>query len=769
MKKKLLPVLLCTLTLAASAQTTDNRAQTQDATAANKLDRSLRAVQNHYQNYTQTRRATRGAQASLTAADSAAAPKVNYNGTRQSILAPLSLIITTQADRADEMAELLQQAGQHAKRINATTVTARVSAEWVAHLAADARVVRLTSSKRMRPFLNHARAATSVDRVHNGEELKTPFTGKGVIVAVIDQSFEYKHMGFLDKDGKSRVKAIWDRSLDPTTNEAKSSSPIVNVDASSETHEEFDTGSSHATHVTNIAAGTKHSDNPYYGVAHEADLIMIPSTFDQAEVVEDVEYIKKYAENAKQPWVLNMSFGGVIGPHDGSTEYDQHIDAMVCDKGGIAVAAMGNEGDQLLHASSTFQPGETKQVFVQYDKGEDAEEDDLTYIDLWGVDRVTAEQFTVTPILALTRNSNNGRDALPQISKRNANFWKKYLDDEAVMSEIDSNNSRENHYLAVKLNKLLADLGKTYDDVVFGVEITAKNTNTAPATLHGWVDAADPNYAQFWKITTNSKFESIQPDNLYIVGEGAASIPSAIAVGSYTTYVPRKGKDAETLHARSSFSSNGPWLNPNYTKPAVLAPGSQIMSAFNQKAPDFETNSASYTRTFRNQRYYYGLMQGTSMSSPFVAGAVALWLQANPNLSSADVMDILKETSTRTAAMGISRWTATDGYGLINVYEGLKLALKKGLPEGLSRVSGSATPATFHLLPSQWQVLFNNPERTATIEVLSLDGRTLHRQTLAHLSQGQEVNIATDHFTPGVYVLQVTTPGAKVSQKVVRR
>ena len=46
-----------------------------------------------------------------------------------------------------------------------------------------------------------------------------------------------------------------------------------------------------------------------------------------------------------------------------------------------------------------------------------------------------------------------------------------------------------------------------------------------------------PTNARFVLAKTDSKFESIKPDNLYIVGEGGASIPSAIAVGSFTTTV----------------------------------------------------------------------------------------------------------------------------------------------------------------------------------------------------------------------------------------
>ena len=762
MKKYMLPVVFCALALSSSAQTTS----TQETTSNTKLDRTLRAVQRQQEAYNLSHRTTR-AGAALTTADSLAAPTINYNGARQSILAPLSLIITTQPNTSAQVTEMLTQAGQHATTISNTVVTARVTPEWLTTLSNDTRIVRLTASKRLRPFLQKARQVTGVDRVHAGDNLDTPFTGKGIVIGVIDQSFEFKHMGFLDENGKSRIKMIWDRSKDIEKDIQSKAAPVYNVDALTKTHETYDPGSGHGTHVTNIAAGSKHADNPFYGVAPKADIVVIPSSFENTEIIEDIRAVKAYASREHKPWVANLSLGSVIGPHDGSTDYDQAIDRMAQDKGGIVVGAMGNEGDQYFHAFSSFQPGETKQVFVHYEKDQDgnATEDDLTHIDFWGISEVNAEQFTVTPILAV-KSSNTEQ---LKVKKFGADFWKKYLDEGEVWSEISPKNNRENHFVGVKMNKLLKDLGSRYTKIILGVEITAKSTNTADATLHGWIYSEEPNYARFVLAKTDSKFESIKPDNLYIVGEGGASIPSAIAVGSFTTTVTDQH---EKEGAHSTFSSNGPWLNPNYPKPAVLAPGASIMSALNKYAPGFDKNNAAYSNRFNNKVYHYGYMEGTSMATPFVAGSIALWLEANPQLSYTDVLDILKETSNKHLDMGGKEWTPTYGYGLINVYEGLKLALKKAGKDPLTaieRVSGSAAPVTFHTTATQWQILFNNPERFATLEVMSLDGRSLYRQQLSSIAQGDEVNIPTDRFTPGVYVLQVSTSGAKIAQKMVRQ
>ncbi|MBF0964715.1 MAG: S8 family serine peptidase, partial [Alloprevotella sp.] len=287
MKKYMLPVVFCALALSSSAQTTS----TQETTSNTKLDRTLRAVQRQQEAYSLSHRTTR-AGAALTTADSLAAPTINYNGARQSILAPLSLIITTQPNTSAQVTEMLTQAGQHATTISNTVVTARVAPEWLTTLSNDTRIVRLTASKRLRPFLQKARQVTGVDRVHAGDNLDTPFTGKGIVIGVIDQSFEFKHMGFLDENGKSRIKMLWDRSKDIEKDIQSKAAPVYNVDALTKTHETYDPGSGHGTHVTNIAAGSKQADNPFYGVAPKADIVVIPSSFENTEIIEDIRSVK---------------------------------------------------------------------------------------------------------------------------------------------------------------------------------------------------------------------------------------------------------------------------------------------------------------------------------------------------------------------------------------------------------------------------------------------------------------------------------------------
>jgi subtilisin family serine protease len=94
---------------------------------------------------------------------------------------------------------------------------------------------------------------------------------------------------------------------------------------------------------------------------------------------------------------------------------------------------------------------------------------------------------------------------------------------------------------------------------------------------------------------------------------------------------------------------------------------------------------------------------GTSMSAPVVTGIVALWMQANPQLTAKEIREIMKTTSIN------DEWT-TDidkipshnkvqaGYGKIDCLAGLKKIL--GIPTGIETVGADghreASPATMY-------------------------------------------------------------------------
>ncbi len=119
------------------------------------------------------------------------------------------------------------------------------------------------------------------------------------------------------------------------------------------------------------------------------------------------------------------------------------------------------------------------------------------------------------------------------------------------------------------------------------------------------------------------------------------------------------------LNAVPSFSSTG--TDPQesglaYDHPDVVAPGVGITSARSLQGTPVPTSPSGF----------YSAKSGSSMATPHVTGVAALLLEANPDLSPDDVMDIL--TATTTPMPKYEAWEAGAGY--LNGLKGLQLAAK---------------------------------------------------------------------------------------------
>ena len=123
------------------------------------------------------------------------------------------------------------------------------------------------------------------------------------------------------------------------------------IDIQSETCPELDSFG-HGTHIAGIAASSGQATGNYTGVAPEASIIFVKSgnqvcngsswTFDDANILDGINYIIKKSRQLGRRAVINLSLGGNIGGHDGTDPLEQALDAFVRDGTPIVVAA-GNE------------------------------------------------------------------------------------------------------------------------------------------------------------------------------------------------------------------------------------------------------------------------------------------------------------------------------------------------------------------------------------------------------------------------------------------
>lgn len=163
-----------------------------------------------------------------------------------------------------------------------------------------------------------------------------------------------------------------------------------------------------------------------------------------------------------------------------------------------------------------------------------------------------------------------------------------------------------------------------------------------------------------------------------------ATAPSCISVGAYTTNTmvrslydePLPSID-ETLNDIAPLSSYGTGLNGVHV-PTICAPGINIVAAvshFNVEKDD-KGNPKPYRPDMTWQGFPYNAESGTSMAAPTVAGTIALWLEANPKLTPAEVKDIVCR-SARTDAFTEAK-PAQFGHGMIDAKRGLEMVLNAG-------------------------------------------------------------------------------------------
>ncbi len=656
---------------------------------------------------------------------------------------------------AEAVMSFIQEAGFRTTFITERLITAVITIDFVEQLAAREDVVIINGPKIMRPTLDQARAVAGIDDIHNNatQDFETPFTGKGVIVGIIDQGFQYRHAAFMDKEGNSRVISFWNREIINSNTQPTTTIPKGGQN---------DQQGGHGSHVAGIAVGSVVENSNFHGVAPEADIIIIPSAFDDNEILEDVAHIKEVAKTAGKPYVINMSFGYHLGPHDGSGTYNQGLNDLVADNSGVFVCAAGNDGDAKLHASHVFtEENEVRYLFID----QSTTTANYCYLSIWEQTADGAEHVTIEPCCFQVSTGK-----VTTIRPRPGTST-------TVQKGIDPITKKQNFEIENNFDLLTSEM-KGAKDIHFGIKITSKKGG---ANVHVWNNS---NLGEFCipdltNLVSDLKAEQfIAGDYDYLVMDGGTA-EKAITVASYNSgryqWVPYKGSTSigyPTYQKKgeiSAFSSQGPVLTPNVIKPTVAAPGAVIISALNRYSNGFKESNSNVHAMVEpfGEKSYYGAMQGTSMSAPFVSGVIALWYQANPQLTHEQIMTIIKETAINdehTLQGGQKAW----GYGKINAYDGLKMALKLASSDGINDMQNSEAPVSFQKGNNAWRILFNNNESYANIRVTDLNGRIVAQQSLEQLKCGDETSVSLNSLPAGVYLINVATTKANITRKVMK-
>jgi len=596
--------------------------------------------------------------------------------------------------------------------------------------------------------LDEARLATKVDQVHSGTNLSQAYTGDGVIVGIIDVGLDYTHPTFYNEDyTEYRINRVWEQTESGSPpngfdygNELIGQTEILNNGTSSTTE-------SHGTHVAGTAAGSGSVISSFFkGVAIESEIVLVPTTMQIPAIADGIYYIFDYANSVEKPAVINMSIGSHIGPHDGTSLFDQYCDGIVS-AGRILVGSAGNEGSDKLHLDYNLGSEETVFSFVEF-PGSSNNTNGETLIDMWG---------------------ENGDDFVVSVNIYDAILGEFVDYTDYISTETDG---------TYEFTLYDSDPGSPDPCTVeIGVEHANSNNNKPHVLIYVNSTAQDDDYhyVLLEVVGTNTSFDAWCNSGLFTdlggasplidgntnstMGEIGGTGNSMISVGAFTSknnYFDFQGNNHDipfyaNLDEIAPFSSLGPTADGR-KKPDITAPGNVIVSSVNSFDGNYHGNSPEVVTNVNdgNIFWWFATMQGTSMSSPMVAGIIALWLEANPNLTPDEIKDFMQDnaiTDSYTGGVPNNTW----GYGKIDAYETIKAI------ENSTGIEDHTVVNSFLIYPnpSNGRFTIDVTDQTITdLQIFDISGKMVYHEQIVYSGDSKKMDLS--YLKNGVYFLKLS-------------
>ncbi len=632
---------------------------------------------------------------------------------------------------------------------------ANIPLSQLSSLAQEEKVLEIEASPSGHILLDSMSTHLNALPVYAGTSLPQAFTGKDVVVGIMDIGFDLTHPNFYSRDlSEYRIKALWDMlSLDTIGSSFPVGRDYVGQEALLALQHSRDANDlTHGTYTLGVAAGSGY-DSPYRGMAPESDICLVanavsnnksyiaPEDYYKYTFATDAlgfKYIFDYATSVGKPCVISFSEGSSQDFWGYDKLYYEMLDSLV-GPGRILVAAAGNKGHE--------------RTWMHKERGLESKG---TFLLGWKAHQTTLKSADDFLLRAVFYQSDHN-DTL-------------FVSSRQVLESPDSIYRQ----LCPPIDSLVIEAYPSCyipKEVCYDVTFHAKGMigDRIPLSLELIGSDAD---VELWQ----SSYYLVKNDrNPLLDGAEAShnihspsSAPCVISVGA-TTYrdsvINSKGESRVYIDGergmRSGLSSTGPTMDGRI-KPDVMAPGVNIISSYgsfylatNPGASDASGNVAYYN--FNGRTYSWNCNSGTSSSSPAAAGVIALWLQARPDLTPKDVMDIIAQTSKHNDP-SLSYPNNLYGYGEIDAYRGLLYLL--GI-DGIEEISHRQLPLRMSFTSSErYQILFPEPTpREMRLSLFNLSGSCIMRtsipagvssysSSLPNLSKGTVYVIQLDGYLP---------------------
>ena len=660
--------------------------------------------------------------------------------------------ITDDADR------ILRQNGCQKLAQAGNIYIAAIPADRLGALSQERNVSRIEARRGTHALMDSMAIHLNALPVYAGTSLPQAYTGKDVVMGIMDIGFDLTHPNFYDAQATNyRIKRLWDQ-ISPDT---IGSSLFVGRDYSGE-RELLDLGCSydgkqqtHGTHTLGIAAGSGYN-SPYRGMAWESDICLVNNAttedialidtadYDKYTFATDAlgfKYIFDYAQSVGKPCVVSFSEGSEQDFYGYDVLYYAMLDSLL-GPGRILVASAGNNGN-VVNFIHKERGRERAGTFVQ------------TNIDRMSLTAKADAPFTLRTTIYNTEPKVIEIPTNEVLAREDSCYTDSVLIDDRM------------YYITLTAYPSCYIPTETCYDIELRALANLGNHKPLSVEFVGR-DADIEVYRNSGNLVTNPLAPELCDATVGRTIHSPSSAPRVICVGAtgyrtgITNYLGEyrefnQGNDGR----RSSYSSIGPTFDGRI-KPDVMAPGSNIISSYssyylenNPQAGDIRSDVEHFD--FRGRTYSWNSNAGTSMATPAVGGAIALWLQAKPTLTPEEAMDVIAHTSSHYDE-SLSYPNNEYGYGQIDVYRGLLYILGIDGIEGLSQHQ----PKAVSILPigqGQLQLRFEGNEGLSTpsfsIRIFNTSGQLVSSQSLT--GGQEEYTIDLSSLPRGVYAVQVNT------------
>ena len=672
----------------------------------------------------------------------------------------------------------------------------------LAALSLDDSVERMEANPLSRTQLDITPSAVGAHLAHEGQQLPQAYTGRGVVVGICDVGFDFTQPVFMDANGQTRIRQAWDIYTGENSGYKGIGTLYTTPEALAAARGTCDSTQYHGTHVAAIAVGSATHDGRYQGIAPEADIVMSLTflngyTTDQYKnlinslnaalsngtadpLIRDVankkltlsnamealaiKHVMDYATEHQQPCVVNCSFGSQMTLTNDYSVQEEMLNSLT-EPGRIIVCAAGNYGDGIVY-----------QVKPAYERMDSR---------LW-------LKSSLSPTVTLRSVGDFTVKILPDIEGADT-----LRIASADIREAGTEGRKDSARIdGTKMQDWLRTTSRAYsikaDETAYAIQLTLPTPTSAyttpsfafvvegdaPVEVMGAQRAATFNRLNTEGYVKNAPYTITVPAAYsQMVGVGLTSHRDSVTNlnGERITYEYNTGEPGQVV----TWSGTGPTLEGRL-KPDVVAPGHNIISAFNSNCnlENLSTKKKGQLvehETIGDRDYYWKAESGTSMAAPVVTGTIALWLQANPQLTPDDVKQILAHTARHPEA-DETYPNYRYGYGEIDAYKGLLYITELTGIEGLSdhqpqhltfRLTGrtltllprTSYPSPFTLHPSP-----STPHPSPfTITVYTIGGQPVLR------AQPTDGTVDLSSLRPGIYAVQVDSGEAATTGSTLIR